>query len=106
MAIYTYLVSFRISDDTVGGRTYSQRRQSLVEKARQADAGFWDGTTSFIVAQSSLSTPAFAKEISAGLSSSHDMLIVIDPSDMSLAQFGQVSEAEVLSSFFRFSQKV
>lgn len=101
-----YCISFRIAAETVGGKTYDERRESLVLAARKAEAGFWDGTTSFFLVESGLDTNAFAKSLTAGLSKSHDMLIVFDPKDMSVAYFGSVPETDVLQSFFKFRTKL
>ena len=71
-----------------------------MDAARQADAGFWDATTSFIIAQSPLDTTTFGKRLTAGLDSKKDMVVVFDPTDMSMAYFGAVNQAEILRSFF------
>lgn len=102
----TYCVSFRIAAETVGGKTYDERWESLVLAARKADAGFWDGTTSFFLVESGLDTNAFAKSLTAGLSKSQDMLVVFDPADMSMAYFGAVKETAALESFFKFRTKL
>jgi hypothetical protein len=98
----TYCISFRIADVTANGGTYNERRKSLVDAA-YTDSGYWDSTTSFILANSSLDTTSFAKKLCAGLSQQHDMAVVFDPGDMSMCYFGQVPEEEVLSSFFRYA---
>jgi hypothetical protein len=64
------------------------------------DGGYWDETTSFILVESNLNTPAMAKHVSKGLSAKDDMLVVFDPSDMSCAYFGAVMHPDVLKSFF------
>lgn len=102
----TYFISFRISDQSAGGKTYDERRDLLIAAARRAEAGFWDGTTSFFIAQSNMSTFDFAASLASGLAKSVDMLVVFDPSDMSLAHFGAVSEPDILESFFDFKKKL
>ncbi|MEJ5081046.1 hypothetical protein [Ochrobactrum sp. MYb379] len=102
----TYVISFRIADKTVGGKTYGERRESLMEAAFTKGLGYWDATTSFLLVNSTLNTEAFAKKLSAGLDANHDMLVVFDPSDMSLAYFGAVMEPRVLASFFNTVKKL
>lgn len=77
-----------------------------MDAARQADAGFWDATTSFIIAQSPLNTEVFAAALAKGLSAKHDMLVVFDPTDMSMSYFGVVNAPDVLCTFFKHSKKL
>lgn len=95
----TYCVTFRISDQTVNGKTYSQRRQQIVDNARTENMGYWDETTSFFLVESTLQTPDFARKVCSGLSERHDMVVVFDPEDMSANYFGAVEHVEVLHSF-------
>jgi len=103
---YTYCVTFRVANQTVGGRSYDERRQSIVEAVRTDGFGYWEETTSFFLVESNLDTPTFARAAAAGLSPAHDMLVAFDPSDMSSAYFGAVKHPEVLASFFRTAQKL
>jgi len=95
-----YMITFRIADRTVNGKTYDDRRQLLMENARTKDQGFWSEPTSFLLAQSSLDTTAFAKKVCAGLSSEYDLVFVFDPDDQSGHYFGAVAEPRVLEGFF------
>lgn len=97
---FTYCITFRIADRTVGGKTYSERRELLVDNARTQGMGYWDETTSFILAESTLSTPDFAAKVCRGLSASDDMVVVFDPSDQSANYFGALRHVDVLHSFF------
>ncbi|MCA1366474.1 hypothetical protein I6F15_03515 [Bradyrhizobium sp. BRP14] len=101
----TYCISFRIAEKTVDGKTYEERRQSVMEAVRGTN-GFWDSTTSFVLTESTLDTNALAKKASAALSAKDDQLIVFDPGDMSVAHFGPVSAPDVLTSFFRYAKAV
>jgi hypothetical protein len=101
----TYFLSFRIADKTTNGKTYAERRQAMIDAVRTKGQGFWDGTTSFLVVESALSTQAIAAKASAPLSANDDMVVVIDPEDMSMRYFGKVAHAEVLSSFFKLPGK-
>lgn len=94
-----YSISFRISDKTIGGRTYDERRKSLVENANSG-SGYWEETTSFILVHSALSTEALTAKICKGLSAADDMVLVFDPQDMSACYFGALRHTDVLRSFF------
>ncbi len=96
----TYCITFRIADKTAGGATYADRRQSLIDAVR-GDNGYWEESTSFILTTSDLDTHSFASLAAEGLSEVDDKLVVFDPSDMSLAYFGDIRHPEELSSFFR-----
>ncbi|UPA25339.1 hypothetical protein [Shinella oryzae] len=100
-----YCVTFRIANETIGGKTYADRRQSVVEAVNSGN-GYWDETTSFFLVESALNTPNFTKAASAGLDAHKDMLVAFDPSDMSMAYFGAVETPDVLASFFRSAQKL
>jgi hypothetical protein len=100
----TYCVTFRIAEKTVGGKTYSDRYQQLIDNVHTND-GYWDETTSFILVTSNLSTEQFAQRASRGLSVSDDLVVVFDPSDMSCAYSGPLQHRDVLTSFFRVLKK-
>ncbi|MBP2446373.1 hypothetical protein [Rhizobium leguminosarum] len=102
----SYCISFRIANQTVKGRTYDERRQSLIDAAAYAKSGFWDSTTSFILAESPLDTNKFAHSVCAELSPDHDMAVIFDPGDMSMRYFGKVNSEEVLRSFFAGSGRI
>ncbi len=104
--MWTYYVTFRIANETVGGKSYTARRASLVESVQSDGAGYWDETTSFFLVQSNLDTNALALKAASGLSAQKDMLVVIDPSDQSAAYFGAVQTVDVLLSFFPKLKKV
>lgn len=101
-----YAISFRIAERTIGGRTYNERRDSLIEAASAQKQGFWDATTSFILTESNLDTFTFGEALSSGLNEANDMMIVFDPSDMSMAYFGDVDEPDILGTFFNLSKKL
>lgn len=104
--MWAYYITFRIADRTVNGATHDDRRLSLIENARKANAGYWEDTTSFMLVESNLNTPTFAAQVCAGLSKEYDMVVVIDPSDKSASYFGAVRELDVLKSFFPGLKKV
>jgi hypothetical protein len=95
----TYCITFRIADKTVGGKTYSERYQQLVDNIHTAN-GYWEETTSFMLVSSDLSTPKFAAKACKGLSAADDLVVVFDPSDMSASYFGPLKHPDVLHSFF------
>jgi hypothetical protein len=102
----TYCVTFRVADKTLNGKTYDERRQSIVDAVRTEDMGYWEETTSFFLVESNLQTEPFAKKASTGLDATNDMLVAFDPEDMSMAYFGAVKHPDVLASFFRTAKKL
>lgn len=103
---FTYCVTFRVANQTINGKSYQERRQSIVDAVRTKGFGYWDETTSFFLVGSSLDTTSFVKKAVVGLSAKHDMLAAFDPSDMSLAYFGDIKHPDVLASFFNTAKKV
>lgn len=102
----SYCVSFRISEATVGGKTYAERRQSLINNAYEGSDGYWEETTSFLMVGSSLKTGDFTEKICKGLSAKHDLVLVFDPTDMSASYFGPFKHADVLRSFLPRAKKL
>jgi hypothetical protein len=106
LSMSNYCVSFRIANKTVNGRSYSDRRQELIDKIREEHRGYWDETTSFILVESSLDTVAITRKGASALSAADDLLFIFDPDDMSAAYFGRIESVDVLRSFFPRLQKV
>jgi hypothetical protein len=102
----SYCVTFRIADKNINGKSYDDRRQSIIDAVRVQGLGFWEETTSFFLMESNLDTNTFAKQASAGLSANDDMLVAFDPSDMSAAYFGAMAHPAVLASFFKTAKKL
>jgi hypothetical protein len=98
MATSNYCVTSRIANKTVGGKTYDERRQQLIDNV-YSENGYWDETTSFIFVSSELDTPTFTKKACQGLSPADDLVVVLDPTDMSACYFGPLKHVEVLQSF-------
>ncbi len=101
-----YCITFRIADKTVGGKTYAERRETLINNVYSKGQGYWEETTSFILVESNLNTPSFAAKAAQGLSANDDMLVVFDPSDQSASYFGALKQVDVLRSFFPKLKKV
>lgn len=102
----TYCVTFRIADRPVGGASYAERRQRLIDNIHREGMGFWDATTSFFLVEANESTREFAARACNGLSEKFDIVVVFDPDDMSMVHFGAVPNPEILDSFFRFTSKL
>ena len=102
----TYNVTCRLANKTFGGKTYDERRQVLIANIRTNELGYWDEPTSFFLAESNLSTDAFAAKACKGLSASDDLVFIFDSSDMSACYFGPVKEVAVLQSIFPKAKKV
>lgn len=95
-----YYIIFRISNRTIGGKTYKDRRRLLVENARKENKGFWDETTSYILMESDLSTSGLAERACEGLSAEYDLVLVYDAADLSAYSFGDLKNFVVMQSFF------
>lgn len=104
--MFTYCVTFRIADKTINGKTYAQRREMLIENIRKEGVGYWEETTSFFLVESSDDTDTVAQAACKGLSAKDDIVVVFDPSDMSMGYFGPITHLEVLKSFFGVTKKV
>lgn len=101
-----YFITFRIADGAADRMSYENRYEALMENIEKARAGgYWSGTTSFIAMESTLDTSALCKTLCEGLSAK-DMVVTFDPSDMSMAYFGDVSDPDILGSFFQTTKKV
>ncbi len=96
----TYCVTFRIADQVVSGKSYTDRYAAFTAAASKGCNGYWAEPTSFILVGSGEDTEAFARRLSGPLSAKHDMLFVFDPEDMSAAYYGAVEHERVLTSFF------
>jgi hypothetical protein len=101
-----YCVTFRIADRIIGGQTYSDRRQRLVDNVHTEGQGYWEETTSFLLAESGLNTTSFATKACQGLSANDDLVVVFDPADMSAVFFGPHKHGDVLQGFFTKLQKL
>lgn len=102
---WNYCITFRIKNETVGGKTYQDRYNSIIDNADEGK-GLWTDPTSFLLIASDLGTVEFAKNVVRGLSRQHDMAFVFDPNDMSACYFGAVEAEDVLLSFFPKAQKL
>ena len=100
-----YCVTFRIANRTINGRTYDERREMLINNVRKERMGYWDEPTSFILVESALDTPSFARRAVSGLPHD-DLVFVFDPADMSACYFGAVKNEDVLLSFFPKAKKI
>lgn len=106
MAYSNYCVTFRIANRTIGGKTYDERRQQLIDNIYDKSGGYWEETTSFFFAGSQLDTPTFAAKACKGLSPENDLVVVFDPEDMSACYFGPVEHRDALLSFLPKAKKL
>jgi hypothetical protein len=101
-----YWITFRIADKTVGAKTYSDRRQALIDAAYTKGSGWWDEPASFVFVSNPSGTEAFTKKLGAALSATDDLLVVHNTGDGSSAYFGDVKHPDVLKSFLPGAKKV
>jgi hypothetical protein len=100
-----YCVTFRIKNQTVSGKTYQDRYDTIIENADEGK-GLWTESTSFLLVASDLNTEPFAKRVVKNLSRKHDMAFIFDPTDMSACYFGDIDAEDVLLSFFPNAKKL
>lgn len=62
----TYCVTFRIKNATVGGKSYQERYNSIIENANEK-IGLWSEPTSFLLFESETDTTSFARKVVKGL---------------------------------------
>lgn len=72
----SYWLSFRIHEDTVGGNTYSQRYNALVDAVILLRTKYWEETTAFIVFESASSIDTIAAKCNAVIAKSHDLVLI------------------------------
>jgi hypothetical protein len=101
-----YAVTFRIEYETVGGKSYQERYDSLINNLQAKRMGQWNEPTSFWMVESDETTYDFTRRIAKGLSPEKDMVFAFDPEDMSAGYFGNVEAVNVLTSFFPSARKV
>lgn len=97
----TLAISYRISNKSVNGNGYKERRQSLIDAVTAHSHRHWMEATSFILARTKMNVPAMARTISVELSETDDFVVVFDPSDMSWSYFGNVHHPEVLKELLK-----
>lgn len=71
-----YWLTFRVENQSVGGRSYDVRRQSLYDTIRQRTSRWWLKPTSFIAFESSHSIDALAAACQQAIAPSHDLFLI------------------------------
>jgi len=72
----TYWVSYRIAADTLGGRTYEDRYNALVDGITEISPTWWGQTTSFYVFTSMQTIDAIAARLRPAIKPSHDLFLI------------------------------
>jgi len=95
-----FVVSFRISDQTVPLGTYSERWESVNDaiKAQAVGRNYWRETTSFVALHSDKTTAqALATAIDAGskFAASVDLLLVVNLSAKGYKILGNYSDKDI-----------
>ena len=105
--MYNYFVSFRIESVNTAEGTYDERYTSLEDNiTNQSQGAAWKETTSFVIMKSDKSTTELCKTLAEGLSEKDDLLITFDPTDWSVAVFGNVADVSTLGTFFQKVRRV
>jgi hypothetical protein len=71
-----YWITFRISENTVNGRSYEDRYRALQEAVTRRATQFWDQPTSFLVFSSLAEIGTLASEFKRAIAPSHDLFLI------------------------------
>ena len=71
-----FMLSFRLHDDTIGGRTYEERREGLYDRVHQIASPWWEETTSFIAFQSDLEIDDIMWHVKDEIAAGYDIVLV------------------------------
>jgi hypothetical protein len=91
----TYWVTFRIENQTIGGRTYDERYRGFQEAVRQRTTHWWLPPTSFIVFDSESDIDTLCRYLQAPLSRAHDVFLIGMPDYKSARIFGVNSDRDI-----------
>lgn len=73
----THWITFRIASGSVGGRSYDERYQALVESVKiHASGGWWFEPTSFWLIGSNSTRSQIAASIKAAIAPSKDLALI------------------------------
>ncbi|MNM07006.1 hypothetical protein D3C81_170380 [compost metagenome] len=93
----TLWISFRIENETRGGKSYSERYMGLVDAVLSHKTGpSWEGTTSFIMIETSSSRQAVATSVARAISISYDTVIIGSMDTKGLMLVGSAGEFSTL----------
>jgi hypothetical protein len=74
-----FTISFRIAEKPVGGRSYEQRYQALIDAITGLISGLhWDRTTSYIAIQSDYTIDQIIAVCKAAISVAADIVLILD----------------------------
>jgi hypothetical protein len=73
-----YWITFRIHYETIGGRSYEKRYDSLVAEIRGSATTYWEEPTSFFALESSHDIDSLAAAFKQQIAPSHDMFLMRD----------------------------
>lgn len=90
-----YWVSFRISDKTIGGETYSERREALIGAVLDESKGYWDETTSFLLVRTSRTIDQLASAAKAAIALSEDLVVMRKLSVKTARYVGALSDKDI-----------
>lgn len=69
-------ISFRISEKTVGGKTYDDRYDALEKAVKDISSNYWKETTSFIVFETDTGFNTAARSFKAAIAPTVDLFLV------------------------------
>ena len=96
-------ITFRIDSKTVGGRSYEQRYQALVDAVNEHATDAWDEPTSFWLIESSASRSTIVASIKRAIATSTDLVMV---GSMETTGATLIGSAEKLAALKRLVPKL
>lgn len=91
----TYWITFRIADNTVGGRTYDDRYESFTTTILASSSSYWDQTTSFYIFESDLSIDALASILKMEIAPTCDLFVIRELGKHSARIYGHNDDKEI-----------
>src|SRR5690349_14436287 len=91
----TYWVTFRIHDQTIGGRTYEKRYSDFVDAVRNQATMWWTKPTSFICFASNNDIDAICSSIKGQLAPAYDLFLIGMPDYKSARIWGANDDDDI-----------
>ncbi len=100
-----YWISFTIADKTIGGRSYNDRYEDLVNDIRAFSINYWLDTTSFLIFETDLSLTAVGKRCKKAIAPSEDLIVIRELNKRSAVYAGKLDDDD-LKVFLPYIKKL
>lgn len=92
----TYWITFRISSETAGGRTYQDRYAALIEAIKPHAVKWWFEPTSFWIIRSASDRASVARSVKAVIALDKDLVLIGSMETQGAVLIGTASEKDLL----------